>query len=35
MAAGGYRFTYFTKVGLPLFLLLIPALTASMSWWYL
>ncbi|MFK7963370.1 MAG: SLC13 family permease [Burkholderiaceae bacterium] len=35
MAAGGYRFTDFTKVGLPLFLLLIPALTASMSWWYL
>lgn len=35
MAAGGYRFNDFAKVGLPLFILLVPTLTASLSWWYL
>ncbi len=35
MAAGGYRFNDFAKVGLPLFVLLVPALTFSLAWWYL
>jgi di/tricarboxylate transporter len=34
MAAAGYRFNDFPKVGLPLFILLIPVLTASLMWWY-
>ncbi|MEZ5741811.1 MAG: SLC13 family permease [Burkholderiaceae bacterium] len=32
MAAAGYRFNDFLKTGLPLFLLMVPALTASLSW---
>ena len=35
MAAAGYRFTDFPKVGLPLFALMVPTLAASLSWWYL
>ena len=34
MAAAGYRFNDFPKVGLPLFLLLIPTLTATLIWQY-
>ncbi len=34
MAAAGYRFNDFPKVGIPLFLLLIPALTATLVWQY-
>ncbi len=35
MAAAGYRFNEFAKVGLPLFVLLVPALTFSLAWWYM
>ena len=35
MSAAGYRFTDFARVGLPLFVILVPALTASLAWWYL
>lgn len=34
MAAAGYRFNDYPRVGLPLFLLLIPVLTASLIWHY-
>lgn len=35
MAAAGYRFNDFIRVGLPLFVLMVPALAASLSFWYL
>ena len=35
MSAAGYRFNDFAKVGAPLFVLLVPTLTASLAWRYL
>lgn len=35
MAAAGYRFNDFVKVGVPLFALMVPALTATLAWVYL